>query len=254
MTPFEWLAVAYFVVLLVAAPRAPRPRRGALIVFGAIALVIVARFALPGAARVWLPHAYLVLGYWIPAALVPETPNRRFQSWLIRTDVTRSWRVRSTTARHVLELAYLCCYPLVPAAFALVFASGSAAEITSFWLGVLGAGYACYVTLPWARAVPPRLLGAEPTAASHPIATLNAAVLGRVSHRLVTFPSGHVAVSAAAALSVARVWPEAGAGFGVMAVLIAVAAVAGRYHYGLDVMLGAIVGVLVSAVTARGPE
>jgi len=254
MTPFEWLAVAYFVVLLAAAPRAPRPRRGTLFVCGAIALVIVSRFALPWAARAWVPHAYLLLGYWIPAAFVPAAPNERFQRWLERTDVTRAWRVRGAGARVVLELAYLCCYPLVPAAFAVVFAFGSAADMRSFWLAVLGAGYACYLTLPWTNALPPRLVDAKASTVPPAVATLNAAVLGRVSHRLVTFPSGHVAVAAAAALSVWCVWPEAGAGFGVIALLIAVAAVAGRYHYVVDIVLGGAVGVFVWAVTGCGPE
>jgi membrane-associated phospholipid phosphatase len=252
MTPFEWLAVGYFVLLLAAAPRASRPRRGALFVCGAIALVIVARFGLSWAARAWMPHAYLVLGYWIPAAFVPAAPNERFQAWLARTDLTRAWRVRGTAARHVLELAYLCCYPLVPAAFAVVFARGSDADVVSFWLSVLGAGYACYVTLPWTHTPPPRLLDAERPIRPHALAALNAAVLGRVSHQLVTFPSGHVAVSIAAALAVSRTSQEAGVAFGAIAALIAIAAVAGRYHYLVDVVLGGAVGIVAWALTDYG--
>jgi membrane-associated phospholipid phosphatase len=249
MTPFEWLAVAYFVVLLAAAPRAARPRRGALFVGGALALVIVARFAMPWVARAWFAHAYLVLGYWIPAAFVPAAPNERFQRWLVRTDVTRAWRVRGSVARHVLEIAYLCCYPLVPAAFAVVFAFGSDEDVTRFWVTVLSAGYVCYLTLPWIPARPPRLIDAESSLLPHAVAAVNAAVLGRLSHQFVTFPSGHVAISVAAALGVWRVWPEAGAAFGATALLIAVAAVAGRYHYLIDVLLGLLVGAIVSTTT-----
>lgn len=223
-------------------------------VCGAIALVIVARFVLPWAVRAWLPHAYLLLGYWIPAAFVPAAPNERFQRWLERTDVTRGWSVRSAGVRLVLELAYLCCYPLVPTAFSVVFTCGSGDDTTSFWLAVLGAGYLCYGTLPWTNALPPRLLDAGSSAGPHAVATLNAAVLGRASHRLVTFPSGHVAVATAAALSVWRVWPEAGAAFGVIGLLIAVAAVAGRYHYAVDVVLGAVVGVFAWVITGLVPE
>jgi membrane-associated phospholipid phosphatase len=247
MTPFEWLAVTYFLVLLSAAGRASRPRRGALFVCGAIALVIVARFALPWTARAWFAHAYLVLGYWIPAAFVPATPNERFQQWLAGTDVTRAWHVRGTATRHVLEAAYLCCYPLVPLAFSIVFALGAAEDVVRFWLTVLGAGYACYITLPWTAARPPRLVGAE-WPVPYAVAAVNAAVLGRVSHQFVTFPSGHVAVSIAAALAVTRVWPAAGAGFGVIAMLIAIAAVAGRYHYLVDVLFGLLVGAAVAGL------
>jgi hypothetical protein len=252
MTSFEWLAVAYFVALLAALPRAPRPRRGALFVCGAIALVIVARFALSWDGRAWLAHAYLMLGYWIPAAFVPAVPNERFQRWLARTDVTRDWRVRGTGARHVLELAYLSCYPVVPAAFAVVFVLGSAEDVTWFWAAVLGAGYVCYITLPWIPARPPRL--ADAPSLPHAVAAMNAAVLGRLSHQLVTFPSGHVAVSVAAALGVWRVWHGAGVAFGAMAALIAIAAVAGRYHYLVDVVLGVVVGSVAAAVTDCGLE
>lgn len=245
MTPFEWLAVAYFVALLAAVPRASRPRRGVGFVVGALALVIVARFALPWAVRAWLGHAYLILGYWIPAAFVPAVPSVRFQQWLVRTDVTRAWRVRGVVARHVLEVAYLCCYPLVPAAFAVVFAFGSAEDVARFWLTVLSAGYACYITLPWIPARPPRLVDAQASALPQAVAGVNAAVLGRLSHQFVTFPSGHVAVSVAAAFGVSRVWTEAGAIFGAIALLIATAAVAGRYHYLIDVVAGLLVGVLM---------
>jgi membrane-associated phospholipid phosphatase len=250
MTPFERLAVAYFLVVLAATHRSPNPRRGILYVCGAIALIIVARFALPWSARAWLGHVYLVLGYWIPAAFAPRVPNERFERWLARADrwcQARAWHVPGTTG--LLELAYLLCYPLVPAAFAIVYAFGSLEDVASFWVAVLGAGYACYITLPWTAARPPRLVAIEPTVLPHAVARVNAAMLGRVSHQLVTFPSGHVAVSIAAAMSVCRVWPEAGAGLGAVAVLIAVAAVAGRYHYAVDVLLGLLVGALVPVVT-----
>jgi membrane-associated phospholipid phosphatase len=250
MTPFERLAVAYFLVVLAAGHGAPNRRRGILYVCGAIALIIVARFALSWPARAWLAHVYLMLGYWIPAAFAPRVPNERFERWLARADrwcQVRAWHLPG--ARGLLEFAYLLCYPLVPAAFAIVYAFGEVDDVVSFWVAVLGAGYACYITLPWTTARPPRLTDVESSVLPHAVARVNAAVLGRVSHQLVTFPSGHVAVSVAAALAVYRVWPEAGMAFGAVALLIAVAAVAGRYHYAVDVLLGLLVGALVPVVT-----
>lgn len=64
-----------------------------------------------------------------------------------------------------------------------------------------------------------------------------------------TFPSGHVAVSAACALSVARIWPQAGAALGVLAAAVAIGAAAGRYHFIVDVLLGAVVGVAAAIST-----
>lgn len=277
MTSFEWVAVAYFAAIAAAAPWAPRRARGLLYAGGAIALVIVARFALPWSARAWLPHAYLVLGYWIPAAFTGGAWNERFERWLARADASlnvqlpmpnvrrptsgpRSWPRRGATGAsfgrwrlgvggwtELLELAYLLCYLLVPTAFSAVFAYGTPADIERFWLAVLVSGYLCYGTLPWTAARPPRLVAA--CLERRGLARVNAEVLGRVSHQLVTFPSGHAAVSLASALSVARVSPALAVGFGGVAVAIAVAAVAGRYHYLVDVLLGVLVGALASVLT-----
>jgi len=75
-------------------------------------------------------------------------------------------------------------------------------------------------------------------------------VLNRMSHRLNTFPSGHVAVTIAAALSLWPVSPPAAAVVGAIAGGVAVGAVTGRYHYVLDVLAGALVGVLSAAAAS----
>lgn len=253
MTPFEWLAAAYFGILAAAGWRAPRRARGWAYAAGAILLVIVARFTLSWEARAWMPHAYLVLGYWIPAAFTRLPPDARFERWLERMD-QRLGGARVFAGRFPLsgsrapglgiwELAYLLCYPLVPAAFTSVFMRADAATVTRFWIAVLLAGYACYGTLPWTAARPPRSASArEPVRRG--IARFNTYVHGRLSHHLNTFPSGHVAVSVAAALVVCGVSPAAGAAFIVIATAIAIAAVVERYHYLVDVLLGVAVGAL----------
>jgi membrane-associated phospholipid phosphatase len=278
MTPFEWLAVTYFVVVPLAAARYARPR-GWLYAIGAILLVIVARFAAPWEARAWLPHAYLVFGYWIPAAFTPGV-NERFERWLARADARINSQLPTSNSQRaecrgtgrfgswalgignwprwrpsrLLELAYLLCYPMVPAAFTIVFLIGDREDITRFWIAVLSAGYACYGSLPWTAARPPRLL--ESLRHEFPeesaLRTLNARVLGRVSHRMNTFPSGHVAVALAAALVVCSVSMAWGVACLAMATAIAVAAVSGRYHYLVDVLIGAGVGAAAAFTAAPG--
>ena len=252
MTPFESLALAYFVLMPLAAARTARPR-GWVYALGAIALVIVTRLAAPWPVQAWMPHAYLVLGYWMPAAFTRQI-NTRFEAWLIDADrrlgsralVGGAWR-----GRPLFELAYLLCYPTIPAAFAVVFVAGDRADITRFWIAVLLAGYACYGSLPWTAARPPRLISApEPVF----FARFNSHVLGRVSHSMNTFPSGHVAVTLAAALQVCVVSPGWGVAFLGIALAVAVAAVNGRYHYLVDVLVGAGVGVgaFVTAAVVPG--
>jgi membrane-associated phospholipid phosphatase len=82
--------------------------------------------------------------------------------------------------------------------------------------------------------------------ASTVVTRVNRFVLGRVSHHLNTFPSGHVAVSVAAAISAGRVWPAAGVVLGAVAAAVAVGAVVGRYHYLADAVLGAALGAAAS--------
>jgi hypothetical protein len=253
MTPFERLAAAYFAALLLAAPWAPRRGRGALYAAASLALVIVAAIALPVPARAWMAHTYLVLGYWVPAAFVVTT-HPRFERWLAAADVrllgTR--RISGEIGRGVLELAYLLCYPLVPAGLVVVLANGTHDDVSRFWTAVLAAGFACYVSLPWAAARPPRLVGEERDTLPHVFTALNRGVLGLVSHQRVTFPSGHAAVSLAVALEVSRVAPGFGAAFTVIALLVAAAAVAGRYHYFVDVLAGLVVGLLVPLLVGSG--
>jgi hypothetical protein len=250
MQPFEALVLAYL-GFFVAAPLfthvGARNRSDTALAAAALAIAIgiVVQLA-PLTVRLWLPFLYIPIGYWIPVPLVSAARGGAFEAWLRRTDA----RVRRTIGRvppwlaSILELGYLACFPLVPISCAAVWSAGSSADVARYWLGVLIAGYACYITLPWLVSRPPRLLDdsvADVTLTS--VTRVNRFVLGRVSHRLNTFPSGHVAVSVAAALGVARVWPAAGVVLGVVAAAVAVGAVAGRYHYVADVVLGAAVGV-----------
>jgi hypothetical protein len=247
VTPFELLAAAYFAALLLAAPWAPRRGRGALYAAASLALLIVAAIGLPVPARAWIAHAYLMLGYWVPSAFVDAT-HPRFERWLAAADArlgvgpaSDTWR----TGRGVLELAYLLCYPLVPAGLVVILANGTQDDVARFWTAVLASGYACYASLPWAAARPPRLLGEEPDGAlPHALTALNRTVLGTLSHQHVTFPSGHAAISLVVAFEVSRVTPGFGAAFTVMALLVAAAAVVGRYHYFVDVLAGLAVALV----------
>lgn len=257
---FEALAIAFFTAVALATPTAsaPRGRRARAAVLSAavvVGAVVASQTAAPDL-RGWLGHAYLAAGYWIPALLIPSRADvgGAFEAWLFRIDAR--WRQFAITppvlAVPVLELSYLLCYILVPAAFVLVWANGSMGDVDHFWTAVLLSGFLCYGSLPWLISRPPRLLDAASAMKARPASTavrsLNEFVLARVSHGLNTFPSGHVAVSLAAALEVSRIWQPAGIVLVLIAAAIAAGAVFGRYHYTLDVLLGAIVGVAASSL------
>ena len=244
----------YFAGLGVAAAAADVPWRRRATVMG-LCIAIAAAVVVIGQngsdlLRRWLPHGYLIAGYWVPALLTHSlTRATRFERWLHGSDEQCRPLLPRIPAplAHVTELAYLLCYPLVPASFIVVNSIGTADNVDRFWLAVLTAGYACYATLPWLLSRPPRLLAVSP--ASRDLGAVNAFVLGRVSHQLNTFPSGHVAVSCAVAGALWAVSPGAGFTVTLIAGAVALGAAAGRYHYIVDVLLGAAVGMAAVAAS-----
>jgi hypothetical protein len=164
MLAFEQLAIGYFAALGIAAPfaGAGKTRTSTAVLSATIAIgtiLVLSRTAEEGV-RIWVPHIYLVAGYWMPALLLARTPGR-FEAWLKRSDAGwRRFRVPIPAyATHAVEVAYLFCYPMIPMALLAVRAVGSPADAERFWLSVLGAGFACYGSLPWLVTRPPRMFG-----------------------------------------------------------------------------------------------
>lgn len=256
MFTFEWITLVYFAGMLLIGAATSAARRPVVSVGAAVLAILAAAIAIPApqSARLWLPLAYVLASYWLPALMVRGqtgvAPSARFEAWLADTDAAiRPWLPPLPAwLVPITELAYLFCSPLVPIAFALSWCRGTSMDLDRFWVTVLLAGFASYATLPWLLSRPPR---SRSLAAVRPggLRGLNTFVLGRVSHGWNTFPSGHVAVAWAAALSLAHIWPEAGAIVAAVAAAISVGAVAGGYHYVVDVAAGWLTAAAAAVIT-----
>jgi hypothetical protein len=204
--------------------------------------------------RDWAPLMYLLGGYWLPAQLVSGTDpdvERALLSFDRRLSPDGFTRFGQDAPRWIvegLELAYLLCYPMVPAGFAAFSAAGCAGT-DGFWRAVLAAALPCYGLLPWLPTRPPRSLGSPAACMRSAIQRLNVKVLDRASVQLNTFPSAHAAASVATALAVGACLPAAGLAFGVIAAGIGVGSVVGRYHYAADAIAGALVGTVAFAAS-----
>jgi membrane-associated phospholipid phosphatase len=113
---------------------------------------------------------------------------------------------------------------------------------------MLGSGFLSYATLPWLFSRPPRAKAQRGRGVAGGVKRLNSLILQRLSHGWNTFPSGHVAVSWAAALSLWNIWPEAGAGLAAVAAAISIGAGAGGYHYVIDIATGWLTAAVVVAM------
>jgi hypothetical protein len=257
----ETIVVAYFLYLAGLAWFAGVPVGRRTRVFAMGALLAVAAVWLSRFDGGWLwqtrnvaPLVYLLAAYRMPALLVgaysPAFEQRLAafdQRWLQGRE--RAFAKRASRAvLEGLELAYLFCYPLVPAGWlCLHFISGADQE-ERYWTAVLLAAALCYGALPWLPTRPPRATE-RPVPNRSSVRRLNLLVLDRMSVQLNTFPSGHVAIAIAAALAVAVALPLAGGLLGLVAFGITIGSVVGRYHYAADAVAGVIVGLAAFAVS-----
>jgi membrane-associated phospholipid phosphatase len=269
MRASEWIQIAF--ALGIGLPAWMRPlelRRRLRIAMLAVivpAAIFVARFAFHGLAgsvvRDWLPAVLLLIPYW-QAGQFFTGPDERIQNWLAQTDekVFRVLRriVGSSEnpgwARY-FETAYLMCYPLVPIGLAALYIGHYRAAADFYWIVVVLASDISFAVTIFVPAMPPRLVPGEPAefaAAENEVRKLNLEVLNRGSIQAITFPSAHVASTMAVALVLARFLPMTGAIFLLVAVSIAIGAFLGRYHYFLDVALGALEAGIIFLVYVLG--
>jgi membrane-associated phospholipid phosphatase len=250
------IAAVYGLVLLAAALTMPIKRR-------AVAATACGAFALAGyglgtlgtyiAVQFMAPGVLLLVGYWLSGFFFRD-PQAWLERALLDSDahLFRKYGIDRWLQRapgwilETLEASYAADYVLIAAGAVIALQSGITA-IAAYWSLVLACQFTCYGALPWLRSRPPRVLeGGRYDRNEGPLRRLNVAILDRASVQANTLPSGHVAGAMAAALGVLPISTTAAAVFLVIAALIAVAAVLGRYHYAIDCVSGVSVALLLS--------
>ncbi len=129
---------------------------------GAIFLVLLSGqiLAVHSVVRDWLPAVWLLLGYWLPGGLQHE-PMPGVEAWLRASD---RWLHKTPWAREAASVALggaggrLLPRPRLRAGGIPDPGPRRTRRFEHFWTPVLLAGYACYGTLPWLQARPPRLV------------------------------------------------------------------------------------------------
>jgi PAP2 superfamily len=267
----EWINIVTFpcFVALAWQRRGLDPRRRSKITaigLSGIGLTVLSAWVLPGflpplaasVARDWLPYLLLLMFYWQAGQFVTRV-DAGFQGWLERWDrrlvnPAIEWCADHRPGRWFLiylELAYLFCYVSMPLGLATVYLMRMGREADHFWAVVLPATYICYGMLPFLQTIPPRMLEKTVQPPPNKIRAFNLWILRHASIHANTCPSAHVACTAACALVLLRLDVAVGMVFVGIAISIALGAVAGRYHYTIDAILGAIVAVGAYLTGAR---
>ena len=262
MRTSEWIQAGFATILAIAAWLMPlsftRRLRIALLAACAIVVVVLARisaYLLPTDAssifRDWLPVLLMFVPYWQTGQMFTG-PNERIQAWLLESDhrllqiTSRAGLRFGPSARLTMEWAYALCYPMVPLGLGTLYLAGKSWAANAFWFLVLIPTYLCYAITPFVPALPPRSLenGGKGSSATKS-RIFNLWLLKHGSIQAISFPSAHVAASLAVSLVLITLVPLAGWIFLAITFWIAVAAVVGRYHYTIDVVLGAAVALAV---------
>jgi hypothetical protein len=254
----ELFNILYFSAMSLLALMMPLPflRRALVWTIGAFGIAVCLFMAFSSAflpdyksvlLRTWLPAGLILVAYH-QSGLFFQKPRHRFQTFLLELDrrlLERFFRwlegnrFKSFLSGY-LEISYLACYPLVPAALGALILLNSQEKAEGFWMVVLPSSYACYALIPLFPAYPPRLVNEARMAQLRAGGTrgLNEFILRHASIQANTFPSAHVAACMAASLVVLRYDALAGACFLWISLSIAAAVVIRRYHYLADAVLG----------------
>jgi len=259
----EWVVVAYFAYLLAAGVwlRVPACRIRLATALGVLTSALIALVAqlepspVASALRDWLPGGYLLVGYWTTGVLY-RGPNTALEARLDSIDTRLFDRLGPLVLRvplvvlELLELAYLLCYPIVPAGLGALYLGGQRGRADAYWTLVLVSAFAAYCVLPWAGTRSPRVLGSSLWIERRPVTMrrVNLSVLERGSIHVNTFPSGHAASAWAVALFLVTAPGAAWPVFIAFAAAIAAGAVLGRYHYAVDVVAGILIALVAFVV------
>lgn len=210
---------------------------------------------------------------WLPLALVPalyaELPllnqwagegfhDPVVQGWehaVFGGDPAAAWAGRWPWMpfSEILHLGYLSFYPLIylPQLPHQLRGRTRAFHVTG--LAVMGGLVFCYAVFVLFPVQGPRYLWPAPAGIPDgPFRSLSLSLLEAGSSRGAAFPSSHVAVAAAQAFLGMRFygWKKDSA-LVVLGAALAAGAVYGGFHYGVDVLVGAVVGVAAAVLALR---
>lgn len=261
----EWVLVAFFSwtsALAVSLPISGAMRARVLLSNLAVLLAYVILFQFRGRrwmeyTRDWAPQATMILAYRQMNWFAPPFHTNAFEhNWIVwdrilldNLGMRAAIESLGAVIPFVLELSYLLVYALPPLTMGVLYLVGRRREsdvlLTIYMLGLT----LCYAQFPFWPSEPPRTVfpGQDLPGIITPVREFNLWLVGSYGIHTSVFPSAHVSGAFAAAMAMAYIlrkhrWIVVC--YFAYAALVAVATIYGRYHYAVDALGGALIGIL----------
>jgi membrane-associated phospholipid phosphatase len=235
---------------------------GHVLLFAIVCLAVTLRGRRPGAFLAEFYPVIIVTGLYTEVGILNGTRglshDALVQSWdmaLFGRQPSLDW-IRShpwPPMSAVLHLAYMSYYVIVPGAPLGLWLSGRRDAALETLLRIMATFYVCYTIFLLFPVAGPRYLFPMADNAATAVAPAQwvHSILRSGSAWGTAFPSSHVAVSLVAALSALLAWPALGGPLLVLTILLAMGTVYGQFHYGIDALAGAVVGMAMLAVRRK---
>jgi membrane-associated phospholipid phosphatase len=187
------------------------------------------------------------------AALGSSYRDALVQGWESALFGTQPARVFATTVPNaalseLLHAGYLAYYPAIFVPPLLLYARGDRRGYAQTVAALTFAYVLCWTIFAFTPVEGPRYLWTA-DAPDGPMRRLAVALLAAGSSRGAAFPSSHMAVSVVQTVMALRWQPRIGAILAMVSVLVALGAVYGGFHYGVDMIAGAALGFVVAGTT-----
>lgn len=230
--------------------------------FGLLALVVACAFwrRAPGWARDWVGVVAVPVMYSeLPAVIGNPGPSAMFDATVLRWEValfggqpaqSLAERFPSVWLSEPLHAAYVSYYAIVALVPVLVYAFRRREQFHEAVFVLLFTFAVCFLGFVVFPVQGPRYSGTS-YAPGGPIRAFALWVLDHGSSRGTAFPSSHVAVTTAQCVLAVRYFGARGALLIPLGVGLALGAVYGGFHYGVDALAGAGAGALLAAAGLR---
>ena len=215
------------------------------------------------ALRDWLPLGLIILAYKEMGWFAPPIHTNELEAgWIVWDRVLLDdWGFRAAVESlgafgpSILEISYALVYAVGPLSVAVFYAYGKRSRLDTFLLPFVLGTVLAYAFYPFVPSEPPRTVfpGEDLPGIETVFRRFNLWLLSGGGIHTSVFPSGHVAHAFAAGWGMRAALPEhrwVGRSLLVLAVLILMATVYGRYHYAVDSIAGVAVALAAFGLTA----